>query len=81
MTNEEKIEKMKVALEAKAARFAEIFTTPKGQEVLRDLREEFDGEMLDDNPYKTHYNLGKRDIIVYIEQLIRLHNRRLNEDG
>lgn len=58
----------------KSGYFYRIFTSPDGKKVLEWLEEEFD---LDEifkagEPDTTSYNLGKRDVIVYIRQMIRL---------
>lgn len=64
-------------IDRKAARFRELFSTPQGQEVLANLKEEFDPSILcrthDDNAISITVRAAQRDVIRYIELLI---NRR-----
>jgi len=45
-----------------------LFTSTTGHSVLEDLRDAFDGDLIDDNPYVMACNVGKRDVIKYIEE-------------
>ena len=64
----------------KSMAFAQVFSTPAGKEVLEALTEEFDGdELRQNNPHDTYYRLGQRDVVKYIEQMLRISKR--NEDG
>ncbi len=58
----------------KSGYFYRIFTSPDGKKVLEALEEEFDMDEIftAGEPDTTSYNLGKRDVIVYIRQMIRL---------
>jgi hypothetical protein len=58
----------------KSGFFYRIFTSPDGKRVLEWLEEEFDMDEIfkAGEPDTTSYNLGKRDVIVYIRQMIRL---------
>lgn len=58
----------------KSGYFYRIFTSPDGKKVLEWLEEEFDSDEIfkAGEPDTTSYNLGKRDVIVYIRQMIRL---------
>lgn len=58
----------------KSGFFYRIFTSPDGKKVLEWLEEEFDMDEIfkAGEPNTTSYNLGKRDVIVYIRQMIRL---------
>jgi len=58
----------------KSGFFYRIFTSPDGSKVLEWLEEEFDADEIftAGEPDTTSYNLGKRDVIVYIRQMIRL---------
>ncbi len=65
-------EEIREKLEKKAARFHKLFTSPAGKLVLKDLEDEFSPDVLlgkDDS--ETNYNVGKRDVYIYITQLIR----------
>lgn len=57
---------------AKAARI--VFATPEGETVLADLEAAFVyGDLLGDTPEKTAFNLGAREVVLYL--------RALNERG
>jgi len=58
----------------KSGFFYRIFTSPDGKKVLEWLEEEFDKDEIfaAGEPDTTSYNLGKRDVVVYIRQMIRL---------
>jgi len=58
----------------KSGFFYRIFTSPDGKKVLEWLEEEFDMDEIftAGEPDTTVYNLGKRDVVVYIRQMIRL---------
>lgn len=70
-------------LREKAARFYRLFKTHDGEQVLKDLEDEFDADdLFNENPHKTNYNVGRRDAVVYIKQLMRYEeNVRRIEDG
>lgn len=49
-----------------------MFSTPEGKEVLKHLEQEFDADILfERDPNVTAYNLGRRDVVVYIRQMLR----------
>lgn len=78
------MEEKKQKLRDKAARFHRLFSSHDGEQVLKDLEDEFDqDELYDDNPYKTNYNIGRRDVIIYIKQLMRYEDnaRRTELEG
>lgn len=78
------MEEKKQKLRDKAARFHRLFSSHDGEQVLKDLEDEFDqDELYDDNPYKTNYNIGRRDVIIYIKQLMRFEDnaRRTELEG
>lgn len=58
----------------KSGFFYRIFTSPDGKKVLEWLEDEFDRDEIfkAGEPDTTTYNLGRRDVIVYIRQMIRL---------
>ena len=60
----------------KSGFFYRIFTSPDGKKVLEWLEEEFDKDEIfaAGEPDTTSYNLGKRDVVVYIRQMIRLRD-------
>lgn len=67
-TMEEVVERLK---EVKKA-FVNVFSTHDGKEVLKALEREFDKPVLHqpDNTHMTYYNLGARDVLVYIKEII-----------
>jgi len=59
-------------LEKKAGDFHSLFTSPVGVKVLEALEEEFNPDVLLGNTdAETNYNVGRRDVVIYIHQLIR----------
>jgi hypothetical protein len=58
----------------KSKDFHTLFTSPAGVKVLEYLGEEFDQDEIFQAgvPDGTAYNLGRRDVIVYIRQMIRV---------
>lgn len=75
MDQKQKQQQHEAALEAvgkKAARFHKLFTSPAGKLVLKDLEDEFNPDvLLGKDDAETNYNVGKRDVYIYITQLIR----------
>lgn len=64
-------------LERKAQAFRRLFSTPDGKEVLDILKDEFaEGDLFDVDPCVTAYRLGARDMVVYINQLMRYDNAK-----
>lgn len=69
------IQEQRRELAKKALKFKQVFNSDEGQEVLEMLEEEFNPDVLfDDNPHRTAYNTGRRDVVVYIQQLLRFEN-------
>ena len=70
MTRDDLRKKLDVV--AKSART--IFATPEGEAVLADLEAAFVfGDLLGESPEKTAFNLGAREVVLYL--------RALNERG
>lgn len=72
------------ALGKKAGNFHKLFTSPVGVEVLQALEEEFNPDvLLGDSNAKTNYNVGARDVVIYIRQMIRYKDnaRRTELEG
>ena len=72
-----KAEKRQLAIDEvvkKSGYFYRIFTSPDGKKVLEALEDEFDKDEIFQagEPDTTTYNLGSRDVVVYIRQMIRL---------
>ncbi len=58
----------------KSRDFHILFTSPVGVKVLKYLEDEFDQEDIFQAgvPDGTAYNLGRRDVVLYIRQMIRV---------
>ena len=58
----------------KSKDFHALFTSPVGVKVLKYLEDEFDQDEIFQAgvPDGTAYNLGRRDVIVYIRQMMRV---------
>lgn len=66
---------IKQQLADKSHLFRRVFSTDEGQKVLEFLKQECEPEvMFDENPHKTAYNCGKRDVVVYINQMMRYND-------
>ena len=62
---------MQDIINRKANRTAQLFNSELGQEVLGYLKEELDkGQLVAQTPELTYFNLGRRDAVVYINELI-----------
>lgn len=44
---------------------------PIGKGILTDLKEAFDGDCFDENPYVMARKCGARDVLLYIEERIK----------
>jgi hypothetical protein len=63
---------IRTRLAKKSAKIKKLFSSPDGKEVLDILEEEFNGDNLFyADPYTTAHKLGSRDVVVYLQQLIR----------
>jgi len=61
---------LKKKLKNKSARINMFMNSELGQEVIKALEDEFyHGALFEDDPYKTAYNLGRRDVVVYLKEL------------
>jgi hypothetical protein len=59
-------------LDKKRGQFRNLFKTQDGQAVLKALHEEFNQlDIMAATPERTAYNLGGRDVVMYIEQLLK----------
>lgn len=69
MSSREEVEK---ATRKKAALFAAVFDSSAGKKVLEYLNAEFNqDELRASTPHDTYYRLGQRDVVVYINQMIK----------
>ena len=69
------------ATKRKAAAFAAVFNTRDGEKVLEALEAEFDrDELRGGEPHSTYFNLGQRDVVVYIKQMLK-YSERNNESN
>lgn len=70
------------AVRQKAKAFAAVFNSREGRIVLESLKNEFcKDELRAETPHDTYYNLGRRDTVVYIEQMIRYSEREDEKDN
>ena len=70
------------ALGKKAGNFHKLFTSPVGVEVLEALEEEFNPDvLLGKTDAETNYNCGKRDVVIYIRQMIRYKENARRLEG
>lgn len=74
-----KTEAMKAAqaaLEVRASKFQRLFLSAEGEEVLKILKAQFcPAELFDPNSdSKTFVNIGERNVVTYIEQMMRYGN-------
>ena len=71
------LEQAEKLFDERARTLARVFDTPSGKEALKLLQDMFD---LDDcvgvDTHNTYYKLGQRDVVKYIETLLR----RVGED-
>lgn len=71
MSSQKNSDDVKLELAKMAHIFRSVFNTDDGKLVLKKLEEEFDRDnIMSDNPHRTHYNLGRRDAVVYIRQML-----------
>lgn len=70
------IENMKRRIREKAATFHEFLSNPVGKELIQILKEEFDGaDLRGATSDDTYYNLGSRDVVMFLETLGRIHDK------
>ncbi len=73
------VEDIRRRIRKKGAALVEFMNSPIGKSVVKALEDEFyHGELFDLDPYKSAYNLGRRDVVVYLKQLQRF---RESDDG
>ena len=74
LTQEQKKQLALDNVRRKSADFHSLFTSPVGEKVLQYLEDEFDKDEIfrAGVPDATAYNLGRRDVVVYIRQMIRV---------
>lgn len=82
MANTTTVEDIRRRVRKKGAALVEFMNSPTGKSVVAALEEEFfEGELFDPDPYKTAYNLGRRDVVVYLKQLQNFSERDNNATG
>jgi len=66
------LDKIKTRLAKKSARINMFMNSELGKEIIDALEQEFyHGALFDEDPCKTAYNLGRRDVVVYLKELQR----------
>lgn len=74
------VEDIRRRIRKKGAALMEFMNSATGKAVVKALEDEFyHGEIFDSDPHKTAYNLGRRDVVVYLKQLQRFKDG--DEDG
>lgn len=64
--------KIREELDRKAGIFKRTFLTKDGEQALQMLEDAFnDDDLFNADPHRTAYNLGRRDVVMYIKQLIK----------
>jgi len=64
------LENIKKRLKHKSARIQMFMQSELGKEVIQALEDEFyHGPLFEDDPCKTAFNLGRRDVVVYLKEL------------
>jgi hypothetical protein len=64
------LEEARARVLAKSKAISRFLGSPDGKEVLSLLEEEFFlGSMMGSSPEQTAFNLGRRDVVVYIRNL------------
>lgn len=75
MRNDERRKEIQGELLRKAEDFKNLFETPTGKVVLAHLEAEFNPvQLFDSNPHQTSYNTGRRDVVEYIKQMMRVND-------
>ena len=73
MSNEKRITELRRNLQKKAVPFHNVFSSPEGQEVFNILKTEFaPAALCADSPHETIVRAAQRDVIEYIEIMIKL---------
>jgi len=61
---------LKAALKVKSARVKAFLNAELGKEIINLLENEFyHGALFDSDPLQTAYNLGRRDVVMYLKEL------------
>lgn len=73
MSNNQAREQAIKAIRDKAMLVKKIFGTSDGEKLMEILEKEFNSDNLlaVGDPHVTHYNLGRRDVVMYLKQLQR----------
>jgi hypothetical protein len=62
------------ALKEKVKRIAGVLSTPDGQYLLEALKTEFiPDDLLGKDDRETYMNLGRRDVVIYLFQIVKFH--------
>jgi hypothetical protein len=70
------VEDIRRRIRHKSAALVEFMNSEIGKAVINALEEEFyEGDLFDPDPHKSAYNLGRRDVVVYLKQLQRQSER------
>jgi hypothetical protein len=75
------VEQIRRRLRKKSALLVSFMNSEVGKAVVKALEDEFyHGNLFDPDPYVSAYNMGRRDVVVYLHQLQR-YGENDNADG
>ena len=73
-----KIKRIEKIIFQKQALFLRVFGSEEGKEALAYLKQEFDKPgLMDANPHIIAYNVAARDVVRYIEEIMRYEEKDL----
>lgn len=65
------VERARQKAQGKASVFAEVFNNPQGEEVLQEIKIQFDVDVLCvADPHETTIRAAQRDVVRWIEEVI-----------
>jgi len=65
------LDKVRKRLAKKSARVQNFMNSEIGKDLIDVIEDEFyHGELFDNDPYRTAYNLGRRDVVIFLKQLL-----------
>ena len=74
--NEKKLETVLQKLKEKALPVRRVLQSPDGAALMAALEAEFvNGDLLGDTPEKTAFNLGAREVVMYLRRLRDLEEK------
>lgn len=78
----EQIKQIRRNIRHKGAAIVAFMNSPIGKSVIEAMEDAFyHGELFDSDPYTTAYNLGRRDVVIYMKQLQRISEKEDDAPG